>query len=319
VTVDLGGHPADHDVVDVMAGSDLAGNTTAITYPNGKTVNREFDDAERLASVTDWLGHTTSFAYDPDSNLKSTTFPEGTANVDEYGYDRADRMSAVQLKKGAETPASLAYSRDKAGLLEGLTSKGLPGAESEAFEYDKDSRLTKSGAESFGYDATDNLTSAPGTTNTYDAANELEAGTGAAYSYDKLGERTRAAPPLASYASSFGSFGSGTGKFSHPAGIAIDAKGNLWVTDAGNNRVEEFSEAGKYVTQFGSAGTGNGQFAEPDGIAIGSGGHVWVADWANHVVEFSEAGTFMRRLGSKGSANGQFQHALAIDVEPGRV
>jgi RHS repeat-associated protein len=299
-------------------GYDLAGNATAITYPNGKTVNREFDDAERLASVTDWLGHTTSFAYDPDSNLKSTTFPEGTANVDEYGYDRADRMSAVQLKKGAETPASLGYSRDKVGLLEGLSAKGLPGAESEAFEYDEDSRLTKSGAEGFGYDAADNLTSAPGTTNVYDAANELEAGTGAAYSYDKLGERTRAAPPLASYASSFGSFGSGTGKFSHPAGIAIDAKGNLWVVDEANRRVEKFSQAGEYLSSFGSFGTGNGQFSRPTDVAIDANGNLWVTDAGNNrVEEFSEAGKYLTKFGSAGSGNGQFAEPESIAIDSG--
>ena len=38
---------------------DLANEQTKITYPNGKAVTREYDNAGRLKSVTDWLEHTT--------------------------------------------------------------------------------------------------------------------------------------------------------------------------------------------------------------------------------------------------------------------
>jgi RHS repeat-associated protein len=183
-------------------GYDLAGNETSITYPNGKKVTRSFDNAERLASVSDWLGKTTSFSYDPDSDLLTTTFPSTTSDVDEYAYDRADRMSAATMKKSKETLASLAYVRDKAGQIESLTSKNLPGAESEAFSHDVNGRLTKAGSASYEYDAANNLTKAPGTTNTYDKASQLETGTGVTYSYDKLGERIKATPasgPATSY------------------------------------------------------------------------------------------------------------------------
>jgi RHS repeat-associated protein len=183
-------------------GYDLAGNETSITYPNGKKVTRAFDSAERLASVSDWLGTTTSFAYDANSDLLTTTFPSSTSDVDEYAYDRADRMSAVTMKKSKETLASLSYVRDKAGQIESLTSKSLPGAESEAFSYDVNNRLTKAGSATYEYDAANNLTLAPGTANTYDKANQLETGTGVTYSYDKLGERIKSTPasgPATSY------------------------------------------------------------------------------------------------------------------------
>jgi RHS repeat-associated protein len=182
---------------------DLGEELKKLTYPNGKAVTRSFDEAGRLASVTDWLKNTTSFAYNADSALTGITFPEATANTDEYAYDRADAMSEAKMKKGAETLASLSYARDRLGQLESLTAIGLPGAAEESFSYDENNRLTKAGTSSFGYDAADNLTSAPGTTNSYDAADQLESGTGVAYSYDRLGERTRAAPevgPATSYA-----------------------------------------------------------------------------------------------------------------------
>lgn len=175
-------------------GYDLAGNETEITYPNGKTLTRSFDEAGRLSGITDWLGNTTRFSYNPDSNPTAVTFPEATANVDEFAYNQADEMSAITIKHGAETLASLGYSRDKVGQVEGLAAKGLPGSEAEVFGYDENNRLTKAGEASYEYDAADNLTKAPGTTNAYDAADQLESGTGATYGYDKEGDRVEAVP-----------------------------------------------------------------------------------------------------------------------------
>jgi hypothetical protein len=34
--------------------------------------------------------------------------------------------------------------------------------------------------------------------------------------------------------------------------MAFAGAGNLWVADAGNNRIEEFSNTGAYLGQFGS-------------------------------------------------------------------
>jgi RHS repeat-associated protein len=172
----------------------LGNEPIGLTYPNGKSISRLYDKAGRLESLTDWLGNTTSFTYNKDSELRTTTFPEGTGDIDEYAFDRADRMSAVTFKKGAETLASLSYSRDKAGQVESLISKGLPGAEEESFGYDENERLQTAGAGSYEYDNANNITKAPGTTNAYDKASQLESATGATFSYDKEGERTKRTP-----------------------------------------------------------------------------------------------------------------------------
>jgi RHS repeat-associated protein len=173
---------------------DLGDEPVGLTYPNGKSISRAYDEAGRLESVTDWLGHTTSFAYNADSAPTATTFPASTTDTDEYGYDRADRMASVTMKRGAETLASLAYTRDPAGQLESLISKDLPGAEEESFGYDEDERLTKAGAAEFGYDAANNITKAPGTTNAFDKASQIESATGATFTFDKEGERTKETP-----------------------------------------------------------------------------------------------------------------------------
>jgi RHS repeat-associated protein len=172
----------------------LGNEPVDLTYPNGKSISRAYDKAGRLESIADWLGHTTSFAYNKDAELKATTFPSGTGDLDEYAFDRADRMSSVTMKKGAETLASLSYGRDKAGQVESLISKGLPGAEEESFAYDENERLKTAGVGSYEYDNANNLTKAPGTTNAFDKASQLESATGATFTYDKEGERTKRTP-----------------------------------------------------------------------------------------------------------------------------
>ncbi len=174
----------------------LGNQQTKITYPNGKSVVQEFDNAGRLKSVMDWLEHTTKFAYNRDSQLNKITFPSATSNVDTYAYSHADLMTEAKMAKGETPLASLVYARNKAGLIETTTSKGLPGAEKTSYTYDENNRLTKAGTASYEYDAANNLTKAPGTTNTYDKADELEKGTNATYTYDEMGERTKMTPSV---------------------------------------------------------------------------------------------------------------------------
>jgi RHS repeat-associated protein len=180
----------------------LANEQTKITYPNGKTVEHAYDKAGRLEKITDWLEHTTKFAYDPDSDLTTTAFPSGTGEEDEYVYNEADQMSETAMKKGGETLASLVYKRDNVGQLTKITSKELPGAEVTSYAYDENNRLTEAGANAYEYDAANNPTKTPGSTNVYDEANELEKSTGVTYAYDELGERTKTTPssgPATSY------------------------------------------------------------------------------------------------------------------------
>jgi predicted membrane-bound mannosyltransferase/DNA-binding beta-propeller fold protein YncE len=73
-----------------------------------------------------------------------------------------------------------------------------------------------------------------------------------------------------------------------PRSIAIDADGNVWVTDTGNKRVLKFDSDGNFLAEYGGAGTGPGQFDEPVGIAITPSGEILVADtWNLRIQRFS--------------------------------
>ena len=174
---------------------DLANEQTKITYPNTKSVTRAFDKDGRLEKATDWLSHATKFSYNPDSDLNLTTFPSEPKDEDKYAYNNADQMSEVKMLKGAETLASLVYTRDNDGQVKKTTAKSLPGAEITENTYDVNNRLTKSGSE-YKYDSANNPTTIGAGTYKYDKGSELETGPSLTFTYDELGERTKTKPAV---------------------------------------------------------------------------------------------------------------------------
>jgi sugar lactone lactonase YvrE len=121
------------------------------------------------------------------------------------------------------------------------------------------------------------------------------------------------------------------GDFSQPTNVAVDADGNLFVSDTWNNRIQVFDADGQFIRAFGKAGDGPGYFARPKGIAVDSDGHVWVADaMQDRVQVFTPEGHLLIWLGGNGLLPGQFSAlaGLAIDKQnriltseqyPGRV
>jgi sugar lactone lactonase YvrE len=77
--------------------------------------------------------------------------------------------------------------------------------------------------------------------------------------------------------------GSGSqARFNGPKGIAVDAAGNAFVVDSGNNAVRKVTPGGG-VSTF-AVSTGVVSFNRPVGIALGAGGDLFVADQLNHRV-----------------------------------
>ncbi len=65
----------------------------------------------------------------------------------------------------------------------------------------------------------------------------------------------------------FGSFGSGTGQMTRPAGVTLGPDGNLYVVDAFQGRIAVFSRAGAFLAFVGQYGDAPGQLWVPLGIA----------------------------------------------------
>lgn len=173
---------------------DLGNEITKINYPNGLAVTHKFDAAGRLESAKDWLGNETKVAYNRDSMQTAMTFPAGSEDKDEYGYDRADGLEKTTMKKGAATLASVTYARTSAGQIESAIQTGLPGAEKPEYKYDARERLTEGAGTSFEYDAANNPTKLGATVQKFNEASQLiEAGT-TKYVFDEVGERIETKP-----------------------------------------------------------------------------------------------------------------------------
>ncbi len=113
-----------------------------------------------------------------------------------------------------------------------------------------------------------------------------------------------------------GNEGAGGGQFHTPDGVTIDAVGNVWVADYGNNRVEEFSSEGAFIAAYGSLGSGNGQFQSPESVAYDNG-LLYVTDTGNNrIEELSTSGKYRGQFGSNGTGNGQFSSPSFIAADP---
>jgi YD repeat-containing protein len=120
-------------------------------------------------------------------------------------------------------------------------------------------------------------------------------------------------PPKLTYGSQFGTYGTGNGQFELPRGITRDAKGNLWVADSLNYRIQEFTPQGTFIKAFGSEGKEPGQFNGPEALAFDQKGNVWVADTNNsRVEEFTESGAYMKMINV---VSGSDPGGIAIDRE----
>jgi len=102
-----------------------------------------------------------------------------------------------------------------------------------------------------------------------------------------------------------------TADLNSPYGVAVDASGNLYIADYGNNRVREVNTAGTISTIAGTGTcgyTGDGGSATsaelcPNGVAVDSAGDLFVADNFTRIREIRK-GTIMAFAGAGFGYNG---------------
>jgi hypothetical protein len=102
-------------------------------------------------------------------------------------------------------------------------------------------------------------------------------------------------------------------------GIAVAAHGDVYVGDAGRNRIQELNSDGRLVRVLDGRSAGHGGFdfikpgesaSDAQGIApvrVDAGGNVYVADTGHYLIEkFAPSGRFVGSWGGNGFKPGQF-------------
>ncbi len=82
-------------------------------------------------------------------------------------------------------------------------------------------------------------------------------------------------------------------RLAFPSGVAVDATGNLFIADAGNDRIRRVDPLGTITTVAGTQERGFGgdggppdqaRLAFPSGVAVDGAGNLYIADWGNAVI-----------------------------------
>jgi len=114
---------------------------------------------------------------------------------------------------------------------------------------------------------------------------------------------------------SFGSFGTGPGQFQRPSGITWLA-GKVYITDAVNNRVLIFTDAGEYLGVLGIPGQPLLDFNLPYDIAAGSDGALYVIEYGGgRLTKVSTEGRLLGRFGHTGSGDGEFSTPWGLTID----
>ncbi len=111
------------------------------------------------------------------------------------------------------------------------------------------------------------------------------------------------------FVKTWGGKGAEPGQFEVAHGIALDAKGLLWVTDRENQRIQIFDQDGKYVRELKFAGL-------PCSLQIGSQYIYMVNGFAGQLLRLDLDGKVLAATGKPGKGLGEFGEAHHVAVSP---
>jgi hypothetical protein len=106
----------------------------------------------------------------------------------------------------------------------------------------------------------------------------------------------------------WGTKGKGEGEFDLPHAVRLDSKGQVYVADRENKRIQVFTPQGKFVRQIAEGISPYGLFITPDDT-------LFVADGVKHeVVKLDKDGKVLARFGGGGREPGKFLMPHGITV-----
>jgi sugar lactone lactonase YvrE len=105
------------------------------------------------------------------------------------------------------------------------------------------------------------------------------------------------------------------GEFSLISDLALDRRGNIYVTDKAGARITQFDPSGIFRRTIGRLGDNIDEFVRPKGIAIDSENRIWVVDAATEVAKiYNEQGQLLLFFGQRGNEPGMMNLPATIVV-----
>ena len=243
------------------------------------TVEKEPGGGYSLSDESGETGETVSF----DSSGRAEELTNGTAATVEYDYEGGD-LSAITI----EDP-------------------GTANVDPESLEEEEGADFDLVHLPNFGSAGSgDGQLSSP--------AGVALSPTGDVWVLDRANGRIQRFRPNGQFVSKFAIPEVGEGSLASPRALAVDAAGNLLVTE--RHRVQKLSPSGQSLAKFGTQGSQPGQLSYPFGVTVGADGSIWVAD-ATRVQRFTAAGEYIETVAANGSGAGQVKGPLGLATAPG--
>ncbi len=115
------------------------------------------------------------------------------------------------------------------------------------------------------------------------------------------------------FVTEFSTYGDAPGQVIWPAGVAVDSRGRVYVTDEWLNRVSVFDGDGNFLKCWGTSGDGDGEFDGPSGIVTDPQDDLYIVDSRNHRVQkVTKDGAPLATWGGFGAEEGQFDSPWGV-------
>jgi DNA-binding beta-propeller fold protein YncE len=99
-------------------------------------------------------------------------------------------------------------------------------------------------------------------------------------------------------------------------GLAVDARGHIYVADPLNARIQKFDASGHLLAVWGDDHGLGERFDQPAGLAVDRDGTVYVADrGSHHILKLDGDGHLLARWGGLGSEAGALSAPMALVVD----
>jgi sugar lactone lactonase YvrE len=105
--------------------------------------------------------------------------------------------------------------------------------------------------------------------------------------------------------------------YSNPTDIAVDSDGFVYVSDAGNDRIEKTSNTGALIRTWSDPDPREPNEFYPYAVAVDNSHNVFVIEpfYNVRIYEFKNDGRFVKTWGSKGSGIGEFDNPGGVAVD----